>query len=210
MGKKRKSKALKKGAKQYVGKKNLEERFSQKKKIITSVVFAFILLAAWLAAGGTNLIVELSNSLNALFATAHAPHFVQMHASGIDQGEIDRWAAANSLVKAQQTVKMITIDGSALYLGTRQNSEEHSIMDISFVRQNKAFDFLLDMENRIPSACARGNCRADLLYAAGTHADWRQRQNQQSVVCDELDGCGLCAGCADESIHRAFEAFCGA
>ncbi len=120
-----------------------------RKKSITIVVFAFMFLSAWLVAGGSNLIVELSNALNSLFATAQAPHFVQMHAGDIDQAEIDRWAADNSLVKAQQTVEMITIDGPSIYLGDSPTAEENSIMDISFVQQNDAFDFLLDLDNRI-------------------------------------------------------------
>jgi putative ABC transport system permease protein len=120
-----------------------------RKKIITIVVFVFILLSALLVASGSNLIVELSNSLNALFAKSRAPHFVQMHAGEIDQAQIDRWADANSLVKAQQTVEMITIDGTSLYLGESQTAEENSMMDISFVQQNTAFDFLLDLENQI-------------------------------------------------------------
>ena len=44
-----------------------------RKKSITIVVFAFMFLSAWLVAGGSNLIVELSNALNGLFATAHVP-----------------------------------------------------------------------------------------------------------------------------------------
>jgi len=48
-----------------------------RKKLITIVVFAFIFLAALLVASGTNLIIELSNSLNALFTRANTPHFVQ-------------------------------------------------------------------------------------------------------------------------------------
>jgi len=120
-----------------------------RKKSVTIVVFAFMFLSAWLVAGGSNLIVELSNALNSLFATAHAPHFVQMHAGEIDQAEIDRWAAANSLVKAQQTMEMITIDGASIYLGDSPTAEENSIMDISIVQQNDAFDFLLDLDNRI-------------------------------------------------------------
>ncbi len=120
-----------------------------RKKLITIVVFAFILISALLVASGSNLIVELSNSLNALFAKSNAPHFVQMHAGEIDQAEIERWAAANSLVKAQQTVEMITIDGSSLYLGESQTAEENSIMDISFVTQNPSFDLLLDLENQV-------------------------------------------------------------
>ena len=50
-----------------------------RKKIITIVMFAFILLSALLVASGSNLIMELSNSLNVLFAKSKAAHFVQMH-----------------------------------------------------------------------------------------------------------------------------------
>jgi putative ABC transport system permease protein len=95
------------------------------------------------------LIIELSNSLNALFTRANTPHFVQMHAGPLDQAEIDSWAAANDMVTDQQTVEMITMDGSNLYLGESQNPEENSIMDISFVIQNEGFDFLLDLDNDI-------------------------------------------------------------
>ncbi len=119
-----------------------------RKKGITIVVFAFMFLSAWLVAGGSNLIVELSNALNSLFVTAHVPHFIQMHAGEIDQAEIDRWAEANSLVAAQQTMEMITIDGASIYLGDSPSAEENSIMDISFVQQNDDFDFLLDLDNR--------------------------------------------------------------
>ncbi len=120
-----------------------------RKKLITIVVFAFIFLSALLVASGTNLIIELGNSLNALFTKANTPHFVQMHAGPLDQAEIDSWAAANELVTDQQTVEMISMDGSNLYLGENQKPEENSIMDISFVTQNKGFDFLLDLDNEI-------------------------------------------------------------
>jgi putative ABC transport system permease protein len=121
----------------------------QRKKLITIVVFGFIFLSALLVASGTNLFIELGNSLNALFDEAHTPHFVQMHAGPLDQDEIDRWAAANDLVFDQQTVEMISMDGSNLFLGESQDPEENSIMDISFVTQNEGFDYLLDLNNEI-------------------------------------------------------------
>ena len=121
----------------------------QRKKIISIVVFTFILLSALLVASGANLIMDLSSALDALMAKAKAPHFVQMHAGKIDQAEIDRWAAANSLVKEQQTMEMITVDGSTLYVGDSETAEENSIMDISFVTQNRSFDFLLDLEDEV-------------------------------------------------------------
>ena len=121
----------------------------QRKKLIAIVVFGFIFLSALLVASGTNLFIELGNSLNALFDEAHTPHFVQMHAGPLDQDEIDRWAAANDLVFDQQTVEMISMDGSNLFLGESQDPEENSIMDISFVTQNEGFDYLLDLNNEI-------------------------------------------------------------
>ncbi|MGC9312544.1 MAG: ABC transporter permease, partial [Sediminispirochaetaceae bacterium] len=111
------------------------------------VIFLFIMLSALLLATGSNLVVELSNSLNALFENARAPHFVQMHAGELDQGGIDRWSAAQELVREQQTVEMINIDGSALFLGAGSPAEEDTVMDISFVTQNRGFDFLLDSGN---------------------------------------------------------------
>ena len=120
-----------------------------RKKLVTVVVFAFIFLSTLLVASGANLMIELGNSLNVLFAKAHTPHFVQMHAGPLDQAKIDSWAAANEMVTAQQTVEMITIDGANLYLGESQNSEASSIMDVSFVTQNQSFDYLLDLDNNI-------------------------------------------------------------
>ena len=128
--------------------KILRKDFSRK-TLITLVVFAFILLSALLVASGSNLIMELTSSLDALLETAEAPHFVQMHTGEIDQAEIERWAAANSLVEAHQTVEMVTVDGSTLYLGDTDSAEENSVMDISFVTQNRPFDFLLDLDKRV-------------------------------------------------------------
>jgi len=127
--------------------KMIKKDFSRRKSI-SLVIFSFTMLSALLIATGSNLVVELSNSLNALFENARPPHFVQMHAGELDQAEIDRWSAVQELVRGQQTVEMINIDGSALFLGESSTAEEDTVMDISFVTQNSNFDFLLDSENR--------------------------------------------------------------
>jgi len=127
-------------------KKILREDFLGK-KVISIVVFAFILLSSLLVASGSSLIMDLSSSLDALFKRAKVPHFVQMHAGNLDQEKIDHWTAENDLVKNQQTVEMITLDGSDLSLGENTAAEENSIMDISFVTQNTVFDFLLDLDD---------------------------------------------------------------
>ena len=119
-----------------------------RKKAAMLVVFAFILLASLLVAGGAGLIVELNSSLTRLFADAKAPHFVQMHAGEVDATAVNTWAEGNELIDELQIAEMISIDGSTLYLADSGAPEEDSIMDISFVVQNDRFDYLLDMDNR--------------------------------------------------------------
>jgi len=128
--------------------KILKKDFLRQKRI-TTVLFVFVMLSALLVASGTNMILELSNSLNYLFIKSDTPHFVQMHAGEVDQAEIERWTASNSLVKRQQTVEMVNIDGSNVSIGDGETTEVNSVMDMSFIKQNQQFDFLLDLENNM-------------------------------------------------------------
>lgn len=134
-----------------------------RKKGIMLIVFTFIMLAAFLMSAGSNLIVELNNSLNALFTAARVPHFVQMHAGPINEQAIAAWADESELVEEYQLVDMITMDGSALFFGEKEMNEENSIMDISFVRQNEQFDYLLDMQNR-PLQLSAGEIAVPIYY----------------------------------------------
>jgi putative ABC transport system permease protein len=118
-------------------------------KVINIVLFIFIMLSALLVASASHIIMELSSSLTNLLAKSNAPHYVQMHAGPIDDIAIDEFVSANRLVKDQQTVEMINVDGSNIYLGNSQSSEVNSVMDIGFVRQNHSFDFLLNLENQV-------------------------------------------------------------
>ena len=126
----------------------LKKDFIRKKGAML-VVFAFITLSAMLLSGGAGLIVELNNSITSLFEVSKAPHFVQMHAGELDSGEITAWAGSIPLVHDLQLVEMITVDGSVLFLDDETGAENNSIMDISFVKQNQKFDFLLDMQNQL-------------------------------------------------------------
>lgn len=113
------------------------------------VVFFFILLSSLFVAGGTSLIVALESSLERLFDRAAVPHFVQMHAGELDVQQIEGWSVNSELVESHQVVEMITVDSAALYLGGGETAERESVMDISFVTQNRRFDYLLDSDNRI-------------------------------------------------------------
>jgi putative ABC transport system permease protein len=132
-------------------------------KIITSVLLAFIMLSSLLIASASSIIVDLIGSMNKLFEKSHAPHFVQMHAGEINQKSIDAFTANNPLVKAQQTVEMININGSDVFLRNKQQAENESVMDISFVKQNTSFDFLLNLQNEIIHA-SQGKVGVPIYY----------------------------------------------
>lgn len=118
-------------------------------KVITATLFLFILLAAMLISGAFNIIITLFSSMNSLFTQSHAPHYVQMHSGVLNQDDIDAFSENNELVKATQTVTMLGINGADIYIGNNEDSEANSIIENSFVTQNKDFDFLLDTKSNI-------------------------------------------------------------
>lgn len=90
-------------------------------KVITVTLFVFILLAALLFARAARVITELFGSLDSLFEKSSVSHFVQMHSGEIDQSAIDRFAVENAeLVKSQQTVEMLNINGAKVAAKTKR------------------------------------------------------------------------------------------
>ena len=117
-------------------------------KIITVTLFLFIMMAALLVSSAVGMITELTGAMSQFFQAAQAPHFVQMHAGDLNQQQVDDFTVGNPLVKSQQTVEMINIDNSNLFFGDNTEAEKNSVMEVSFVTQNKDFDFLLGQENQ--------------------------------------------------------------
>jgi len=121
----------------------------QNKKVISIVLFIFIMLSALTLSSSSIIVVQLMASIDNLFAAADVPHYVQMHKGDIDQAEIDAFAASQANVTSQQTVKMLSIDGADLYIGDPSVSENNSVIDVSFVKQTEDFDYLLSLDNEI-------------------------------------------------------------
>lgn len=128
----------------------------KRNKLITAILFLFVMLSALLVASGANIVMQMFGSMANLFEKSNAPHFLQAHVGEMDQKAIDNFVANNSLVKAQETGRMISIDASTLFLGDSKTSEENDVMDISFVKQNKKFDFLLNLKNEAVNVSAGG------------------------------------------------------
>lgn len=119
----------------------------KKKKTVSAILFAFILLSALLASAGVWLIRELAGATGELLAKSAAPHYVQMHAGTVDARAIERWALETGLVDQHQIVEMVPLEGSHIRLGDGGAPESASVMDFYFVRQNGKFDFLLNLAN---------------------------------------------------------------
>jgi putative ABC transport system permease protein len=120
-----------------------------RRKGALSIVFVFVMLSAFLAACGATLMIGLTGSLDRLFLAAKVPHFVQMHSGPIDREALEFWASTNKSVENMQVSRMISIEGRSLFLGSSGDSEAESVMDISLVRQNREFDYLLGSDNRV-------------------------------------------------------------
>ncbi|OWT48483.1 ABC transporter permease [Bacillus sp. K2I17] len=126
----------------------LKRDFSQNKMMIT-ILFMFIMLSSLLMASASSNVINLLNSMDQLFKVSNAPHFVQMHAGEINQKSIDSFVAKTPFVKKQQTAEMVQIGGSNIFIKKKNQAEHNSVMDISFVKQNSKFDFLLDLNNEV-------------------------------------------------------------
>jgi len=105
------------------------------------------MLAAFLAASASNMVAELSNSIEVLFTKSRVPHFVQMHAGELDRNQMEDFAAGNRFVQDSQLVEMVNIHGADILLNDQPLTEKTSIMDHYFVKQNNNFDLLLNMQS---------------------------------------------------------------
>lgn len=122
----------------------------KRNRIITVTLYAFVVLAAMLVSGAIRIILTLSGSMDTLLENSSAAHFAQLHAGTLRQEELDDFAAEHSsLIKSEQTVELLGINGANIYIGSRDASEADSVMENSFVSQNRKFDYLLDTDNRV-------------------------------------------------------------
>lgn len=122
----------------------------QRNIIITITLFVFILLAALLVSSATGIVIELLGAMDTLFEKSSAPHFVQMHAGELNRADVDDFSSQHTeLIKNQQTVELLNINGGNILLGSNEASEAGSVMENSFVTQNHSFDFLLDTDNNV-------------------------------------------------------------
>ncbi|MBA4538400.1 ABC transporter permease [Bacillus aquiflavi] len=116
-------------------------------KIVTTAVFVFITMAVILAASAINNIANLIQSMSELQERAVPADITQMHSGEFDQDEIDQFTEKQrENIAMQETMVLLTFDGSNIHFGEDQTMAG-TVQDISFVVQNKKFDFILNLDN---------------------------------------------------------------
>ena len=126
-----------------------------KNKIVNVVLLLFIVMSAFLISSGTMVVIQLVNSLDAIFEVAKPPHFLQMHSGEMNQETVDQFSRKVAYIDAQETVEMLNIEASNIWFQCKEGNHWNAVslldnmMDNGFVVQNKSFDYLVDLNNQI-------------------------------------------------------------
>lgn len=130
-------------------------------KLITATTTMFITIAAVLITLATVLGVNLSGSIDNLLEQTKSPHYMQMHGGEIDKERMQKFAEGNQGVEQYQISEFLNIEGGKIQVG--EYSFADNVQDNGIAVQNKAFDFMLDLENQ-PIQVNKGEVYAPIAY----------------------------------------------
>ncbi len=119
-----------------------------RKKVVTITIFIFITMAVLLGASATNIIANLIQSMQELQECAEPADITQMHAGEYNQEAIDQFNEKHKKdIALQETMVLLDLDGINIHFGDGETMSG-TVQDISFVVQNKKFDYILDLDNK--------------------------------------------------------------
>ncbi|WP_321385070.1 ABC transporter permease [uncultured Enterococcus sp.] len=130
-------------------------------KLITATTTVFITVAAVLITLAAVLGVNLSGAIDNLLEQTKSPHYMQMHGGEIDKERMQEFADNNSLVEQYQLSEFLNIEGGKIQVGDYTFAD--NVQDNGIAVQNKAFDFMLDLENQ-PIQVNKGEVYAPIAY----------------------------------------------
>lgn len=116
-------------------------------KLISIVIFAFILLTSFLLSTSGIILGNLLTSIDHFMNESKTPHYLQMHLGDLDKDRMDEFAKNNDKVSDYHVQGFLNIDSSDIYINGKRflnNSQDNG-----FSVQNETFDFLLDIKGNI-------------------------------------------------------------
>ena len=132
-------------------------------KAAIMTLFLFIFLSSLFASAGSFMAAGLTGAVKHLFEKSKVPHFVQMNSGEIDKAAVSRFVSESLYVKEVQIVEMISMGSRNILFNGKEETGQNDIMDISLVRQNKDFDFLLTLDNS-PVYVEKGKIAVPVYY----------------------------------------------
>lgn len=123
----------------------------------------FMAICAMLLALTIMLFLNLSGAIDSLMEQAQTPDFLQMHAGGIDRDALDRFAESRPETEKWQVCGFLNLENGIIRLGEKTLGD--STQDNGLCVQGSSFDYLLDMENRLP-AVKEGEIYVPVCYRA--------------------------------------------
>jgi putative ABC transport system permease protein len=115
----------------------------RKSKLITTMIIAFILVAAMLTALAGSLTVNLVGAIDNILISAKSPHFLQMHTGKVDMKQLRNFVDTNDSVEDYQVLEFLNIEGADIAIGN--DSLIGSVQDNGLFVQSERFDFLLNL-----------------------------------------------------------------
>lgn len=130
---------------------------------LSAATTLFMAVCAMLLALTIMLFLNLSGAIDSLMEQAQTPDFLQMHAGGIDRDALDRFAESRPETEKWQVCGFLNLENGIIRLGEKTLGD--STQDNGLCVQGSCFDYLLDMENRLP-AVKEGEIYVPVCYRA--------------------------------------------
>ena len=117
-------------------------------KLYSLMTVFFMAASAMLTALTVLLFANLAGAVGSLMDKAQVPDYMQMHAGELDEEVIARFADNHEEIEKWQICPFLNLDNSRITLGGHTLAD--STQDNGLAVQGEQFDYLLDMENKLP------------------------------------------------------------
>jgi len=136
----------------------------KRKKVITIVLFAFMLLAATLAAAGSSMFLSLTGAMDSMFRAANTPHYLQFHIGPYDEDFVRQWTQDNPTVKEWSIAEALHPREANLYLNGSAEALDVRGSWFTFITQNEDIDIILTIENK-PIDVQDGHIAVPIIFS---------------------------------------------
>ena len=133
-------------------------------KAVSIILSLFIAISAMLSSSAADLLYSFFCSMDNFFALSKTAHFLQMHSGPMAKEEIEKFVKEHEYIEKCQIVTLLNVEGDSLIMNKEGRTELGSVIDNSFVMQNRNFDFLLNEKNEVAEV-SEGQAAVPVFYA---------------------------------------------